>query len=455
MRLLFLCGSLAFIAGAQPGVHSITVEGDHVVIRSAGIGLDYLGTIQDPPTANPAPRQFAFRIPRQPQPGPTRLPPEIVGVFLNGAPIYNRDWSQQAPTFRSGLVPGQLLGYAIDGYPIYFSNYRSQDLDEFHGRETEKGYAYFATPLDYPYLLGSRLRGRCCETKPTAPLDFALPASMTLDVVHEKPMHLIVISDDYADFAHIHPEPDSGWVYRANYAFPRGGRYYSFRDYTPIGAPRRVDRRTLETGPRKSEPIPSPKPWPDAIPARAEATLAFPAPPDLQPWLGAWAHAFALREDGEHFLHLHAESPGGNHHDLSNAPTELRIAANFPAPGRYRLWAQWQRAGQIETHAYVVTVTEGQPLKSEAIPASAIPLQISATGFEPARLTLSGAVTLAVSRRNDGNCAREIVFPSLGLRTQLPAGETTLVRLPAAAGEVAFSCGMGMYRGALIAASPK
>lgn len=455
MRSLFLYSSLVMVAAGQPGVHSVVVEGDHVVIRSAGIGLDYLGTIQDPPTANPAPRQFVFRIPRNPRPGPTRLPPDIVGVFLNGAPIYNRDWSAHAPTFRPDLTPGQLLGYALDGYPIYYSNYRSKDLDEFHGRETDKGYAYLATPQEYPYLLGRFFRGRCCETKPSHPLDFALPATMTLDLVHEKPMHLIVISDDFTDFAHLHPEPDSGWVYRAEYAFPRGGRYYSFRDYTPTGGPRRVDRQAIEVGRRKSEAIPPPKVWPQSIPARAEATLAFPAPPVLQPWLGAWAHAFAVREDGEHFLHLHAESPDGDHHNLSEAPKELRISANFPSPGRYRLWAQWQSAGRVETHAYVVTVIEGQPLSTREIPREAIALKVSTAGFEPARLLLSGPATLAVSRANDGNCAREIVFPSLGIRRTLPAGETTLVQLPTAAGEVAFSCGMGMYRGAVIAAGPK
>lgn len=462
MRSLLLCASLA-MASAQPGVHSVTTEGEFVVIRSAGIGLPYLGSIQDPPPGiTHGPRQFVFRLPRRPEPGPSRLPPEIVGVFLNGAPIYNQSGRQ--PSFAPGLEPNQLLGYAIDGYPIYFSHYRSSyrqsdqkyvpgsgDLDEFNGKTTERGYAYFATPGQYPYLLGPRLRGRCCAVPPAGPLDFALPPEMQLEIVHEKPMHLILIADDFSDFAHLHPEPDAGWVYRASYEFPRGGRYHVLRDYTPIGVGHRIDHAVIDSRKPRSGSAQAPKPWPNRLTARADSLLTFPVPAHLEPWLGAWAHAFTLHEDGQTFLHLHAQGGGADHHDLAQKPNELRIAASFPRPGRYRLWAQWQNAGQVETQAYLVNVGEAErPPTTTKIPAGAVALEVSSAGFSPARLTVGTGTVLAIKRANDGNCAGQIHFPALGLRTALPAGETTLVRVPEAVGELQFACGMGMYRGSLV-----
>jgi plastocyanin domain-containing protein len=43
------------------------------------------------------------------------------------------------------------------------------------------------------------------------------------------------------------------------------------------------------------------------------------------------------------------------------------------------------------------------------------------------------------------------VFPSLGIARDLPLGTTTIIELPAQpAGELRFTCGMGMYKGALV-----
>ena len=36
-------------------------------------------------------------------------------------------------------------------------------------------------------------------------------------------------------------------------------------------------------------------------------------------------------------------------------------------------------------------------------------------------------------------------------RRELPVGETVLIELPKVSGELAFSCGMGMYRGMIVA----
>ena len=55
------------------------------------------------------------------------------------------------------------------------------------------------------------------------------------------------------------------------------------------------------------------------------------------------------------------------------------------------------------------------------------------------------------TRPTAGNCAGTVVIPRLGIRRALPVGETVLVEIaPDQAGEIPFSCGMGMYQGLIV-----
>jgi hypothetical protein len=57
-------------------------------------------------------------------------------------------------------------------------------------------------------------------------------AKVTLDVVHEEPIHLIVVSEDLSWFDHIHPK-QQGDAYNVTLTFPHGGEYIFFADYKP------------------------------------------------------------------------------------------------------------------------------------------------------------------------------------------------------------------------------
>src|SRR5881409_806950 len=46
-----------------------------------------------------------------------------------------------------------------------------------------------------------------------------------LQFVHERPLHLIVVSADLSSFDHIHPELGVGDAYRVTHAFAHGGAY--------------------------------------------------------------------------------------------------------------------------------------------------------------------------------------------------------------------------------------
>ena len=64
-----------------------------------------------------------------------------------------------------------------------------------------------------------------------------------LQIVHEKPMHVLVVSSDLAEFYHIHPEqqPSDG-NYRVQHVFPNGGDYKIYTDFTPKEAAQVVEQ---------------------------------------------------------------------------------------------------------------------------------------------------------------------------------------------------------------------
>lgn len=320
-----------------------------------------------------------------------------------------------------------------------------------------------------------------------------------LESVHERPLHLLVISDDLAEFDHIHPVLVAGDVYEITHVFRHGGRYRLYADFTAPGCTQRVEVFRLDLGgiARKAAPLVADETWRKRLgglevelhraqPLRAGVDLELrftvreaatgKTAAGLEPYLGAWGHFVLLDEARQHFIHAHPlENDSGatpasvaqSHVHATEAlapgppPTEIRVLTSFPQPGLYKLWAQFQVAGEVLVQPFVLRVTEAAPVVATAveIPADAVRLTVGARGFQPARISLPDSqagkpIVLAITRDKQPNCAQQIVFPALGIKQALPLGETVLLRLPALpVGEVQFACGMGMYRGSLVVLS--
>ena len=77
---------------------------------------------------------------------------------------------------------------------------------------------------------------------------------------------------------------------------------------------------------------------------------------------------------------------------------------------------------------------------------------VTATSFEPNRLTLRAGVPARVTftRTSDTTCATAVVFPSMGIRRDLPLGKAVTIEFTPRAGEIAFACGMDMLKGSLV-----
>ena len=231
------------------------------------------------------------------------------------------------------------------------------------------------------------------ETETDAPLT---------DIVdsHERPMHLIAVSRDLEQFQHIHPAPTGApGEFRIAATFPTAGEYILFGEAQRASGEDVVKRHDLTVGAAAGAPSPAAKlsedvtsktagpirvavAGTDGIRARQEATLTFRLESaqtgkplsDLQPYLGAPAHAVILSEDATRFAHTHGEAvgsaadshaPAGGHGAAGGHATapasgfgpEIAVHHTFPAPGMYKVWAQFQNAsGEVITADYVVRV---------------------------------------------------------------------------------------------------
>lgn len=154
-----------------------------------------------------------------------------------------------------------------------------------------------------------------------------------LQIVHEKPMHLLVVSKDLAEFYHIHPEQSADGSYQVSHNFPNGGEYRLYADFTPKDAVQVVEQIDVKVAGRERAKValtPDQKfektvdglkivMKPSAtIKAGQELMLDFQAfdaktnkpATDLQNYLGELAHFVLISEDLKDFVHAHPMSKG-------------------------------------------------------------------------------------------------------------------------------------------------
>ena len=207
------------------------------------------------------------------------------------------------------------------------------------------------------------------------------PANPVL--AHERPMHLIVVSRDLRQFAHLHPA-NTGPVgqYRVTYPFPAAGDYILYAELELAGHGDEVHRFAVRVG---NDGSPAATLVPDLGPQQSgEYTVELvPQGPvqagsasgfvvrvsrngqpvtDLEPYLGAAAHVVALDSQAGGFAHIHGVSgeqpPALQMAEMGAPPAQfgpaLAFSHQFPRPGLYKIWAQFAHHGQVITVAWVV-----------------------------------------------------------------------------------------------------
>jgi hypothetical protein len=183
------------------------------------------------------------------------------------------------------------------------------------------------------------------------------------DIEHTKAMHLIVVRRDFVGFLHDHPAmaPDGTWSTTLTLNDP--GAYRVFADFVVDGEKTTLGADLFVPGDFQPTPLPAPHDSSDVdggyqvqlageALAGSESTLEFTVRRDGTPvtdipdYLGAKGHLVALRDGDLAYLHVHADED------------RLLFEAEFPTPGSYRLFLQFDHGGQIRTAEFTIHAQE-------------------------------------------------------------------------------------------------
>ncbi len=188
------------------------------------------------------------------------------------------------------------------------------------------------------------------------------------DLLHERPMHFIVVRDALDEFQHLHPQIASDGTATVDIAFPTAGTYWVFVDCQPKGEGQQTIRHELRIAgePPAAPPLQANVPVTvtledsqtevsaQKVDSEWQVTflhrdLAGTPLTDLEPYLGAMGHLVVIGEGTGEYVHAHAESQ-------PREVGKVTFAAHFGRPGMYKAWGQFQRKGQVFTVPAVMAV---------------------------------------------------------------------------------------------------
>lgn len=275
-----------------------------------------------------------------------------------------------------------------------------------------------------PYFAQVSAPGTVEPGKPTR-LDIKLldPAgnlATKIDVVHDYPLHFMIVSEDLSFYAHEHPtrQPD-GSFRLSNFTFPFGGKFVAFSDFTPNGVSNQVSQFEFKV-PLGGDASPAREPmnlvqdWDnigkvgdyefrvrcngkefvagqDSF-VRYGIDLKGKPVTDLQPLMGELGHLVAVSKDFKHYIHAHpidfsgkpsahAHAHAGHGHDdqkilekgrelLGNGkPSDVIFHAVFPGPGLYRAFAQFKHQGKELMYPVTIDVQPNPDGSAAPMPA--------------------------------------------------------------------------------------
>lgn len=191
-----------------------------------------------------------------------------------------------------------------------------------------------------------------------------------------KKLHMVIVSDDFKTFLHVHPTLEPTGHFLLTQQFPAAGTYLVYADALPNALNHQVFRFKLDVGhasPPSPRNLPSTGMGVQAGPYEVDLSTVRvhthqmemvtvevlengqPAK-DLHPYLGAPAHAVFLNTKDLSYVHVHPMSGAmmSMPMDMSkpmpelpdNAPVsgEMMLHIALWEPGTYKLWLQFRGA---------------------------------------------------------------------------------------------------------------
>lgn len=249
----------------------------------------------------------------------------------------------------------------------------------------DNGLTYFMQYGSTPSELEAGKEGMLSFTpKIKGKEDEAVP----LQVIHEKKLHLIIVSKDLAYFEHIHPEYQADGSYQIKVLakgkpytidkghnetyFNSGGDYMLFADYAPASGNHQLEKIpvTVKGTPYKNTTYTKEKlvAKVDGYEVTLEAEggkwvtnqqmhLKAVVKKDgkvidantFENYLGAKSHMVVLKTETFDYLHVHPEVENGN----------LDLHTTFESAGMYRGWLQFQTEGKVHAADFIIKVEQG------------------------------------------------------------------------------------------------
>ena len=198
-----------------------------------------------------------------------------------------------------------------------------------------------------------------------------------LDIVHEKPCHLLVVSKDLKEFQHIHPDITGPGKMKVTTSFPKDGQYRMYLQFTPKGDGEYTLTKDFQVGKGKLE---NAKLQEDLKDKTVEGyTLKLPIYPTVakqttivevaiqkegkdinyvDSFLGAGGHGAMISEDLSQFLHIH---PIKTMAEGVKYKSPIAFSADVPKPGKYRAWMQFLIKDKMVIGVWDLIVKQPEP----------------------------------------------------------------------------------------------
>ncbi len=180
------------------------------------------------------------------------------------------------------------------------------------------------------------------------------------DVLHEKQLHLIVVSTGLQTYAHLHPELDESGQWTIALPDLPPGAYRAIADFSPAGAaPMNLHVDLVVPGKAATESLLEQTLVDDVDDLEvtleaagsdwSEVVITVRRGDDVvttQPYLGAAGHLVAIAADDLAYLHTHA---------LDETPTgPVRFAVELPAGATHALFFDFKVDGVVRTAKFVI-----------------------------------------------------------------------------------------------------
>ncbi|WP_375000177.1 heavy-metal-associated domain-containing protein [Aeromicrobium sp. CTD01-1L150] len=193
------------------------------------------------------------------------------------------------------------------------------------------------------------------------------------ELSHDKELHLIAVRADGEDFRHVHPERDADGRWSIPWEWASAGSHRLYAEFVPSATGETVTVSTLRqvagefTPSTPSEPVASSEVdgydvdlAGDVVAGEAStvtATVTRDGEPvtELEPYLGAYGHLVALRENDQAYLHVHPRGAEAQAGEMSGPRVAFDVTA--PTPGRYLLYLDFQVDGNVRTAEFVLDAT--------------------------------------------------------------------------------------------------